>query len=178
METKTLLECPNCNKQYQIGELFCSACGLYLILSGPLGTNPLPESELPAAPANADDQIDEASASKALADEAGQNNISIFIVSTGREVTFPNDRTVFLGRLDPAHGVFPDVDLSFEGGKKSGVSRRHARIQHQESHFFVEDLGSSNGTYLNGRRLTPYVPCPLHNGDELQLGQVQLRIDV
>jgi pSer/pThr/pTyr-binding forkhead associated (FHA) protein len=58
------------------------------------------------------------------------------------------------------------------------VSRRHARIQRQRTQFFVEDLGSANGTFLNGQRLTPYLPHPLHDGDELQAGRVRMQIGI
>jgi diguanylate cyclase (GGDEF)-like protein len=48
-----------------------------------------------------------------------------------------------------------------------GISRFHARISIDKSKYWVEDLGSSNGTYINGRRITS---CELSNGDTLNLG--------
>jgi diguanylate cyclase (GGDEF)-like protein len=48
-----------------------------------------------------------------------------------------------------------------------GISRFHARISVDGSKYWVEDLGSSNGTYINGRRITS---CELNNGDTLNLG--------
>jgi two-component system, cell cycle response regulator len=48
-----------------------------------------------------------------------------------------------------------------------GISRFHARISIDKSKYWVEDLGSSNGTYINGRRVTS---CELNNGDTLNLG--------
>jgi diguanylate cyclase (GGDEF)-like protein len=48
-----------------------------------------------------------------------------------------------------------------------GISRFHARISIDGSKYWVEDLGSSNGTYINGRRITS---CELNNGDTLNLG--------
>jgi len=48
-----------------------------------------------------------------------------------------------------------------------GISRFHARISIDGSKYWVEDLGSSNGTYINGRRVTS---CELNNGDTLNLG--------
>ncbi len=35
---------------------------------------------------------------------------------------------------------------------------------------------SANGTFLNGQRLTPYLPHPLHDGDELQIGRIRLQV--
>lgn len=48
-----------------------------------------------------------------------------------------------------------------------GISRFHARISVDGAKYWVEDLGSSNGTYINGRRITS---CELNNGDTLNLG--------
>ena len=50
------------------------------------------------------------------------------------------------------------------------VSRRHARLLRQGSQVLLEDLGSSNGTFINGKRLI--APTPLMPGDILMLGQV------
>lgn len=52
------------------------------------------------------------------------------------------------------------------------VSRQHTEIELDGEDFLVRDLGSSNGTYLNGRRL--YGPANLEDGDELALGAVKL----
>jgi serine phosphatase RsbU (regulator of sigma subunit) len=50
------------------------------------------------------------------------------------------------------------------------VSRQHAQILHREDGFYVEDLGSSNGTFVNGRRLGPHAPARLTEHDTLQVG--------
>ena len=49
----------------------------------------------------------------------------------------------------------------------SGVSRQHARVYQIETDFVIEDLGSSNGTYVDG---VPIVSCVLHGGDSVQIG--------
>jgi pSer/pThr/pTyr-binding forkhead associated (FHA) protein len=90
----------------------------------------------------------------------------------------PSGGEAVLGRLDATRGVFPDVDLTPDGGLEGGVSRRHARVHQQKTQFFIEDLGSANGTFLNGQRLTPYLPHPLRDGDEVQLGRVRVQISV
>ena len=48
------------------------------------------------------------------------------------------------------------------------ISRRHARLSHDEDGVWLEDLGSTNGTYVNGARVTNR--CRLHNEDEVKLG--------
>lgn len=49
------------------------------------------------------------------------------------------------------------------------VSRNHALIRFHEGRFVIEDLGSTNGTFVNGRRIT--APAPLHNGDAIDMGE-------
>jgi hypothetical protein len=53
------------------------------------------------------------------------------------------------------------------------VSRRHARIRHQEGSFLLEDLDSPNGVYLNGQRVE--TACALKEGDVIELGRTLLR---
>jgi sigma-B regulation protein RsbU (phosphoserine phosphatase) len=50
------------------------------------------------------------------------------------------------------------------------VSRQHAQLLQRESSYFVEDLNSSNGTYVNGKKIAPHVPVPLSDRDTLQIG--------
>ena len=52
------------------------------------------------------------------------------------------------------------------------VSRKHARISWQSGNYFVEDLGSTNGTFLNGALVTS--PQPLRSGDTIGMGQTLL----
>ncbi len=55
------------------------------------------------------------------------------------------------------------------------ISRAHAAIGFDGAGFFMQDLGSTNGTRVNGDR---QARVELSNGDELQLGKLQLRISV
>jgi pilus assembly protein CpaF len=54
------------------------------------------------------------------------------------------------------------------------VSRRHARLILREGRWILQDLASTNGSHLNGRRVGR---CELRPGDELYLGDIGLRID-
>jgi pSer/pThr/pTyr-binding forkhead associated (FHA) protein len=53
------------------------------------------------------------------------------------------------------------------------ASAQHARLVVRGSGFWVEDLGSKNGTYLSGRRVT--APVPMQDGDTLRIGQTVFR---
>ncbi len=83
-----------------------------------------------------------------------------------------------VGRRDPMSNIFPEVDLS-KFDPQTKISRRHARIWRDGSEFMVEDLGSSNGTYIlpvvsDTMRLQPHQPQLLANGDKIRLGDTTL----
>lgn len=80
-----------------------------------------------------------------------------------------------IGRWDADGGIFPDVDLDADD-PEAKVSRRHARITLRDSQYFLEDLGSTNGTFVNrGKRLPPGYRQPLRDGDEIIVGKTFLR---
>lgn len=83
-----------------------------------------------------------------------------------------------IGRWDADSGIFPDVDLD-EDDAEAKVSRRHARIVSHNSQYFIEDLGSTNGTFVNrGRRLLPGKRHMLQNGDEIIVGKTFLKFQI
>jgi hypothetical protein len=83
-----------------------------------------------------------------------------------------------IGRWDADSGIFPDVDLD-EDDPEAKVSRRHARIVNHNSQYFIEDLGSTNGTFVNrGRRLLPGKRHMLQNGDEIIVGKTFLKFQI
>jgi pSer/pThr/pTyr-binding forkhead associated (FHA) protein len=83
-----------------------------------------------------------------------------------------------IGRWDADGGIFPDVDLD-QDDPEAKVSRRHARIIRENGQYFIEDLGSTNGTFINrGRRLLPGNRHPLNSGDEIIVGKTFLKFVV
>ena len=171
MAESLVVECPSCGRKHRPGTLFCSECGVYLPTGGPVGTEQLPEDELPTAHVSPwTGEPDEG--------EAPPAPLRVRVLATGRLVQLPPAPEVLMGRLDAARGVFPDLDLTPDGGLEGGVSRRHCKVHRQGSTYLVEDIGSANGTFLRGQRLTPYLPHVLKNGDELQLGHVKMEIVV
>jgi pSer/pThr/pTyr-binding forkhead associated (FHA) protein len=100
--------------------------------------------------------------------------VRLFVQDSGREVEFTLAKEVSIGRLDPATATFPDIDLTTDGALERGVSRRHAKITRKGAEVFLEDLGSVNGTLLNGKRLTPYLPHVLNDRDEIRVGRLSM----
>jgi len=163
--------CPNCKRLNRIGVVFCENCGASLIGDAPLGTRniggttrlPEPHPEPPSPPSG----TDVFNASMLLRIE----------IEGGEPLVLRSKKETILGRRDPATGAMPDVDLTPFAGYRMGVSRRHAAIRQTENtHLELWDLGSSNGTYLNGVKLVAHRPNRLYDGDEIRLGQMVMRI--
>ena len=97
--------------------------------------------------------------------------------SAGKQ--FPlSDSNANIGRWDAEGGVFPDVDLDADD-PEAKVSRRHALISLRDGQYGIEDLGSTNGTFVNrGRRLAPGDRQLLNDGDEIIVGKTFLRFRV
>jgi CRP-like cAMP-binding protein len=81
---------------------------------------------------------------------------------------------VLIGRFDSVTGMRPEVDLTGEDQSRN-ISRRHARLVIKDGRYFVaEEIGTMNGTYLNGVRLPNAVLTPIKDGDELVLCRLGL----
>jgi predicted Ser/Thr protein kinase len=81
---------------------------------------------------------------------------------------------MLLGRASEAESYQPDFDMTFydEGDY---VSRRHARITKGRAGYFITDLGSSNGTTVNGHALSPHRARLLRNADRIKVGLVVIQ---
>lgn len=83
-------------------------------------------------------------------------------------ITFQLDKpTSLIGRRSNARGIYPEIPLDFD----DAVSHRHALLTRQpDGTFILRDIGSANGTKLNGVELTALVDTPIQAGDEFTLG--------
>jgi FHA domain/Double zinc ribbon len=79
--------------------------------------------------------------------------------------------SIYIGK--PNERVPPDINVSVFSSAEV-VSRVHAAIHIEGGHFFVEDVGSANGTYLNNMPLTPSTRYRLRVGDRITLGKGEL----
>jgi hypothetical protein len=164
--------CPNCQSKQFDGTIFCADCGASLV------TTSRREATMSLGQGSAGDlqppPIERPSAARA----AGGPRITLVILNSGRRIGLDVDDDLLIGRKDNARGIFPDVDLGLDGGYDAGVSRRHAILSHTNGTYLVEDLGSSNGTFINGRRVTEQQPARLNNGDELKCGTLLMRVEL
>ncbi|HTF99861.1 MAG TPA: FHA domain-containing protein [Nitrospirota bacterium] len=94
----------------------------------------------------------------------------------GSKLDIPAKDEIVIGREDPISDVFPDLDLTNYGGMEKGVSRKHAVLHRAGPDYTLEDMGSTNGTYVNKKRIQPHVPQAIKAGDEVRLGKLSLSV--
>ncbi len=160
--------CPYCAYENREGVFFCEECGHpFLGSTGSLATTRLSQDERSefhgrttwgTARFNTDDSI------------------VIRVRDYAEPINMRAKNEILLGRSDFQSSGGLDLDLAPFGAAEQGVSRRHAIIRRGENTLTLEDLGSTNGTHLNGQRLTPNQPRVLRDGDEIRIGKLVFHI--
>jgi len=80
-----------------------------------------------------------------------------------------------IGRQDPVTGITPDIDLTDEDVKRS-VSRRHAKLIYSNGTFYLaEEVGTLNGTFINGKRIPTGILTPIKSGAQVGFGMLRLK---
>lgn len=162
ISTKT---CPVCKSENAATAVECQTCGALL--------NDFP-TDLVAVPdiASLPIQNVESVLDTAMIPEDG---IGIHIPGAPKAYYLHVYKELIIGR--PADATFDSVlDLSELGAYAMGVSRRHVMIRKTRTGFDVIDLGSRNGSWLNGEKLVPNKPYPVASGAELRMGKMRLVI--
>jgi hypothetical protein len=146
--------CPECGFQNPEPANYCSRCGALLVKDevGSATTMTFTPEEGPAADAvvGVEDVVMDG---PALVVRSGGGRV-------GEHYTPRGERTTI--------GRSPDCDIFLDDVT---VSRRHAVVIQRDNGYYIEDLGSLNGTFLNRRRIES---AQLENGDELQVGKYRL----
>lgn len=189
----TTSACPNCQAANPPNALFCEACGYdYTTGSMPRPVTPsVLDLDTPAGTAAADPSADAgdspaatgpvAPAPSSVAPPLGEAWVAEVWIdpdwyadqestdplpSAGVPVVVPLRTTsILVGRTSRSRGIHPDIDL----GADNGISRRHCQLTTDGTRWWVEDLGSSNGTYL-GSSIGPLPKDPLPAGEKREIG--------
>jgi hypothetical protein len=164
-----MIICPSCQHKEMSGAIYCSECGAQLI-EMTIATHKIHTAESQHEAKHQTSQVQTPSPANL------QSWISLNIMESGQILPLA-DRTEFtLGRAAEGQPIVPDVDLSPYNAYANGVSRLHAVLKLIQDKIVVMDLGSSNGTYLNGNRLFPYVDTPVIHGEILYLGKLKIQL--
>jgi hypothetical protein len=190
-----MIRCQSCGKRNPASSRFCDECGTR-VLADDIHNTDLPSDDphtaehpivqgasitsvgVPPIVESLSPVINESNGSGSLI--AKTLRASLIVErgeATGTEFILDGEES-YIGRWDADNGIFPDVDLDSHD-QEAKVSRRHARILKRAGQFSLEDLGSTNGTYINrGRRLIPGNPQSLVDGDEIIVGKTFLRFHI
>jgi hypothetical protein len=167
-----MIQCSNCNSEEYIGTLFCSQCGANLVEAKKT-------LESVFQPMNSDFFSEmfsgEFPSSLEMADRS-EAALWLSILDYGELVAVPERKEFTLGRASSDQPIIPDVDLTPFNAYKAGVSRLHASIRIDGEKMAIVDLGSANGTQLNGEKIEPNVPYDLMHGDVVKLGRLKIQI--
>lgn len=154
-----MIICNNCGHKNPEGSYFCQNCTV-AITSFAVGTTQLTESEELAA------------GSDTLSDD---NIIFLHIQDVDDPITIQIQDELVMGREGGA-GNAAHLNLDTFGAANAGVSRRHALLLRRDQNLYIEDLGSTNYTYINGQRLPEGRAFKIADGDNLRLGHLDIRV--
>jgi hypothetical protein len=166
--------CLQCGHTNPHGALYCEECFALLLDTHPVSSRttafdgasldvPVPKQSL------------EASERFAHVGKLNPHTIALYVGSRSEPLIVVVVHHAILGRMAP-HDAQVRVDLTHYGAMDKGVSRQHVILKRANNGLVVEDLGSSNGTWLNDERLQPHQPAPIATGARLRLGQLELEI--
>jgi hypothetical protein len=171
--------CPNCSATNPANALFCEACG-YDFTTGSMPRPAAPTTPTPVAAdpvsANPSPPLTDKWVAEVWIDPdwyVDQKSTDP-LPSPGLPLVVPlRNTSVLIGRLSRSRNITPDIDLSSD----NGISRRHAQLTTDGTRWWVEDLGSSNGTYVGGNvgalpttPLTPGQKQEISDDDRIYVG--------
>lgn len=154
--------CPNCKNVNMTGALFCEECGARL------KDNDSQITQRNITSDSSENQYHPFGGSNAWA--------SLHLLDTGQVLPLAVRNEFTIGRVSDGQPIMPDIDLSTSQAFAAGVSRLHAVIKREGVRIIIMDLGSANGTYVNGKRISPNVEQTMRHGDIVALGKMKIQI--
>jgi len=179
----TSMQCPFCSQPIQPDARFCDNCGQPVSFQGSSPSafqTPMagvcPQCQTPLVTPHDTFCSTCGSPLTPVAVQARPNlgwaKAQLMVVATGQILPIPIKPEVTIGRRDATRQ--PDVDVSTHDISDS-VGRLHAKITQQNDQWYVEHLGSVNGTAINDKLLLPNYRYPIGHDDRLRLGRLELK---
>lgn len=165
-----MIVCSNCRHANMSGAMFCAECGAQLIGRDALITQTISTDKFKKVSKKAGDE--EAYQDFDVTDAWG----SLHLLDTGQVLPLSSRNEFTMGRISEGQPIMPDIDLSPFQAYAAGVSRLHAVIKRESGRIIFMDLGSANGTYINGKRLSPNIEQIVNHGDIIALGKLKMQI--
>lgn len=175
--------CPNCQHVNRPGVLACERCGTVLARSEESAVSTKRFGEERSEPSDGSseaslvsDSIRQAMSTAGSSEFLENMMLRLEVDGAPTPIVLAPKAETTVGRRDPATGTMPDIDMTAYAGYRLGVSRTHAIIRLRDHQLEIYDLGSSNGTAVNGVRLVPHKPHLIRDGDEITLGKMSIRV--
>jgi hypothetical protein len=166
-----MISCPSCHHKELSGALFCSNCGAQLIHSaGNIATSSFTTDDIDNLRGLVPPLFPHPSVN------APDSRVALHILSGETVIHIPGSDEYTLGRFTEGQTIIPDIDLSPFQAYEAGVSRLHANIDIEGSDITIKDLGSANGTRLNGIRINPHEVHSINHGDILTFGRLKVQV--
>ena len=164
-----MIVCPNCQHENIDGTMFCEDCGAQISTSDTMTTQVINEDESSV--------VDKVDTHDLPVNKHDVNTwASLHLIEIGQILPLADRSEFTLGRVTDAQAIMPDIDLTPYKAYTQGVSRLHTVILREGNQVYIMDLGSANGTYLNGKRLKTNVRQTLKHGDMISLGKLKIQI--
>jgi hypothetical protein len=170
-EENLMIECPNCRNHALAGALFCQECGTQLTGNCETPTFSF-QGDLTNQLAEIFPDLLDFSAPPPPIDVA----VSLSIMDAGVIIPLEGQTVFTIGRSAEGQPILPDIDLAPYQAYDYGISRLHASISLGNQQTLVTDLGSANGTRLNGDIFPAHKPISVNHGDILTLGKFNIQL--
>lgn len=168
-----MILCPNCHHEEMPGSLFCGECGAQLVVSEVPTTQHIQRNPSDILAVQPPAQSPPVASIPGIAIDTA---VSLHMVDSGQIVNLAGQTEFTIGRTAEGQPILPDVDLSPYEAYSKGVSRLHAALKIHNQRVVITDLGSSNGTRVNGQKIVPHVDYPLNHGDMIALGKFAIQV--
>jgi len=197
-----MIECPECKELELVGTIFCKRCGTQLIhkssdsISKPKTPYP-PKNERSSDHIKVEDKTQPEVSQKSVKTSTDKERptsttkppavetkpamelnerVILQVLETGQLIPIPEEDEVTVGRASAGQPIVPDIDLTLYQGLEAGVSRLHASIRIKGKEVYIMDLGSANGTRVNGEKIPPSTLYQLENLSVITLGKLNLKV--
>ena len=190
------IQCPSCKENIDDNSFYCDQCGMQIFVCSVCarpgkgkkctfdGRDMIPKGSSPPAPAS---QTGPASASQTNPDpDSSATGSTAAQANAGTPVSTAsaNDKIKLTAQ---SHGIVLEASSgdiigrtkgNFTGllGQFSHISGQHCQIANSNGEWNLSDLGSTNGTFYNGAKLSPNIPCRLNNSGRLKIADIEFVI--
>ncbi len=160
-----MLKCSTCTRQNPDGSIACFTCGFVLDRPIRITTRTIASPVSPEFTKRHSVHVG----------KLPERGAALYIGQVEEPLIVSFQDRVTLGRRKDLQST-ELIDLTPYDAYRMGVSRAHAMLVYRGDQIFIHDIGSVNGTWVDGQRLKPYELYHLPSGASMSLGQLQIHI--